>query len=741
MRFLDKLSIQSKLLLMLLLISIASILTIGYIGYNSGKTALTSSIFNQLVSLRAGRAEEISSYFQVTENHVLTLSESPAIIDAMKGFKAAYQKINTVSLTSGQQQTIEKFYREDFIPGLSRNLSDGSTPLAETYLPQTAAQSYLQYHYIVSNPNPLDKKIALADALDGSEYSRVHQRFHPLVKSIVEKFGYYDFYLVDVDTGNIVYSALKEADFGSNLNLGPYASSNLANAVQAVRKSRDPNFVTSVDFDFYRASRNRPSSFIATTIFDKTDFIGALLIQIPDSRINQIMTSRGKWQQTGLGRTGETFLVEPDTSVRSVPRLFAENPDQYYKVLQARGVANDIIEQIKRLGTPILTQKVQTAAPQRAIAGETGTLSYTDYRGESVLSAFQPIKLGDFNWGLVAKMDQSEAFAPVDNFTRRLLIASAILVPLVTLLSTWLSRLFVRPIKRLIAGTRQIEAGATDVEVNIRSQDEFGELAHSFNQMAYSLHEKDQVIQTTLHENERLLLNVLPPPIAARLKSGEQQISDVFPNVTVLYAEIEGFNELSAELLPDQTITLLNDIVTAFDEAAEPFGVEKMRSMGNVYIAVCGLSISRVDHIKRTMDFAFEILKVIRRFNQQQKASLSLDIGIHSGSVVGGIVGKTRFIYALTGETMKIAHDIHSSPEQNIIQVTQPIYDNLHDLYPFERAADVEIKGLANVPVWSIKGQNFVPDLPTQDVPAQDVPAQDVQAIALSAGSSVNAKE
>lgn len=701
MRFLNKLSIQSKLLLMLLLISIALILITGYMDYSNGKAAFTKTIFNQLVIVRSLKAKEIESYFQYTKNQALTLSESPLAIEAMKEFKAAYQKLETKTLKPNQQRELEKYYREVYIPELSQNVLEG-TPIVETYLPQTPIAKYLQYHYIVKKWLSRDKQNDIENT-DNSEYNQVHQQFHSLFKNLQKRFKYNDIYLIDVETGNIVYSVEKQVDFATNVWLSPYGNSNLAKAIETLQKSRDPNFVVIKDFEPYRPAYNKPCAFIVTTIFDGTEFIGSLVFQAPIEEINRIMTSKGQWQKIGLGKTGETYLVGTDNLLRSIPRLFVENPNQYYQTLKKSGLDNNTIERIRRLENPILIQENRSTVAQQALTGKEGTAVYKDYQDIAVLGAYQPVELGDFNWGLIAQMNASEAFAPINQFARQLLVTSAILVVIITPLSSWLARLFVRPIKQLMGGTCKIVRGETDVKVKIQTQDEFGELANAFNCMAKSLHQKELLLQQTMQENEKLLLNILPPLIAKRFKNGEQSIADTFPNVTVLYAEIEGFNELSAELPPEQTIMFLNEIVTAFDEVAESYGVEKMRTIGNLYVAVCGLSVARVDHAKRTVDFALDLLKVIRRFNQQQGTDLSLDIGIHSGSVVGGIVGKTRFIYALTGETMRIAYAIHASPRQNVIQVTHKVYEALRDLYPFEQIGEIEIPKLGTIPVWWLK--------------------------------------
>jgi class 3 adenylate cyclase len=286
------------------------------------------------------------------------------------------------------------------------------------------------------------------------------------------------------------------------------------------------------------------------------------------------------------------------------------------------------------------------------------------------------------------------------------LLGAAILIPLLTLLASYFARLFSRPISRLISGTRQVASGDTDVNVPVTSEDEMGELTASFNDMTHALRQKDEKIQTQMAENNRLLLNILPAPVAEQMKQGREQIADTFPNVTVLYAEIEGFSDLTLSLPADGAVAYLNELVGAFDEVAEQYGVEKIKTIGSAYLAVCGLSVPRIDHTKRTMDFAIEMLKIVRTFNQNHHSNLALDIGIHSGPVVAGVVGKSKFIYELWGETLNIAQAIHASPDENIIHVSEIVYDALSGMYAFQPGEPVMVKGKGAVSVWFIKPLN-----------------------------------
>jgi len=694
-----KLGVQSKVLAMVLLASLLSLLLTGLVSYSIGSKVLTTAVTNQLVALRNSRVDALKDYFGFLRNHVLTMSEGFLVIDGLRDFRAAYPKLQNTTLSAEQQKKLVAYYTDVFIPKLKKNV-DGEPALA-TYLPNTPADRYLTYHYTANNPRA-PKLDELEDAGDGSEYSGVHRKYSKRFHRLTEVFGYRDIFLVDIDSGNVLFSVAKEADMGSNLKTGIYADTALGRTFEEIRKSHDPYFVYISDMEHYKASFGEPAFFIGSTVFDGDKFIGALIYQLNPEAIDRVMTDNKKWEQQGLGKTGESFLVGQDFKFRSSPRVFLENPDQYFKILRAQGVSQEKIDWIKRANSPVLIQEVKTEGARRALAGQTGETQDIDYRGKLVLKSYQPIRIGTLEWGLVSKIDKAEALQGVRRLRDAMLLLGAILIPLLTLMSLALARSFIQPIQRLMRATKQIIAGDSAVQVKVDSEDEFGELSHSFNSMAHTLQQREESIRSQLQENDRLLLNILPARTAERLKQGEQSITEQYPSVSVLYADLEGFQDLSAELAPDQAIVVLNELIGAFDDAAERCGVEKLRSTGSNYLAVCGLSVPRIDDEKRTVELALAMLQVVERLSAKHGVRLSLDIGIHAGALAAGVVGSGKFYYDVWGETVTIARAIHISPKQNVIQVTDPVRQALDGLYSFEPLAPVEVKGEGVITVWEL---------------------------------------
>jgi class 3 adenylate cyclase len=694
-----RLGVQSKVLAMVLLASLLSLLLTGLVSFSIGSNVVATAVSNQLVALRNSRVDALNDYFGFLRNHVLTMSEGFLVIDAIKDFRAAYPKLQNTTLSTDQQKKLVAYYTDVFLPKLKKNL-DGEPALA-TYLPNTPADRYLTYHYTVNNPRDprLDE---LEDAGDGSEYSAVHRKYSKRFHRLTEVFGYRDIFLVDIDSGNVLFSVAKEADMGSNLKTGVYSDTALAKTFDEIRKSRDPYFVYISDIEHYKASFGEPAFFIGSTVFDGDQFIGALIYQLNPEAIDRVMTDNKKWGQQGLGKTGESFLVGQDFKFRSSPRAFLENPKEYFQNLRAKGVSQEKIDWIKRTNSPVLIQEVRTEGAKRALAGQTGEAEEFDYRGKRVLKSYQPIRIGKHEWGLVAKIDKDEALQGVRRLRDAMLLLGAILIPLLTLMSLALARSFIQPIQRLMGATKQIIAGDSAVQVKVDSADEFGELSSSFNSMAATLQQREESIRSQLQENDRLLLNILPARTAERLKQGEQSITEQYPSVSVLYADLEGFQDLSAELEPDQAIVVLNELIGAFDDAAERCGVEKLRSTGSNYLAVCGLSVPRIDDEKRTVELALAMLQVVERLSVKHGVRLSLDIGIHAGALAAGVVGSGKFYYDVWGETVTIARAIHISPKQNVIQVTEPVRRALDGLYSFEPMAPVEVKGEGVIPIWEL---------------------------------------
>ena len=480
--------IRTKLFAMVLAVALPTVALVGVLAYMGGKKAITESKFDHLTSVRASKANQIESYFRQIRHQAETFSEDRMVVQAMRELGESFRKLHTSEVTPGLKATVRSYYKDQFKPRLAAQRPGLKS--IEAFLPDDAASFYLQHKYIAANLHPLGKKDALDAADDSSDYSAAHRKYHRIMRNFLQKFGYYDLFLIDIE-GHVVYTVFKETDFATNLLTGPYRETSLAKAFGAVRNAPRGDTVRLVDFDHYAPSYDAPASFIACPIDDGDKRIGVLAFQMPVGEIDRVMTGNRSWRSDGLGESGETYLVGPDYKMRSISRFILEDPDGYLNALSKAGVPESSIEQIRTFGTSILLQEVRTDAVTAALAGKTDTSISDDYRHIPVLSSYAPLDIEDVDWSILSEIDVDEAFESIDTFAHSLLIGLAVMLVLVLAMSAYFARMFVSPIESLDTAAKQFAAGGRDIELTIKSGDELGSLTETFNDMVGSIRDRE----------------------------------------------------------------------------------------------------------------------------------------------------------------------------------------------------------------------------------------------------------
>lgn len=714
-----QLRIKTKLMAMLLSVSLGSIAIVSYLSWNRARSIIKTAISNQLISVRASKGHQIESYFNSLYNHIATLCEDRMVIEAMVEFNTSFKELNFEFIPDKWNQELENYYQNEFFPELAAIV--GGKPSFENYRPTTQAGTYAQYYYIAKNEAEVGKKSGLSDANDGSNYTKIHAKYHDIFLNLSQRFGYHDIFLIDHKTGNVVYSVSKETDFGSNLFRGVYRKTNLATAVDRVLRNPERGSIQLVDFEPYRPSYAAPAAFIAGPIYNGPHLVGIFAIQLPVDEINRVLTGNERWKNDGLGDTGETYLVGSDYTMRSISRFLIEDPESYKKDLESAGTPDSTIAQIERFNTSILLQPVKTEAAKRAISGAEGTSIIRDYRNTRVLSSFAPLKIRGVDWAIIAEIDLSEAYEPVRTLQEFLLISTVLLILVITFIARGVAARFVTPIDRMIEGARRIKDGNFDAEVTVEARDEFGELAASFNETLANVREQVQTVTDKTRENEALLLNVLPALAVERRQTGDRLAARTFQEITIMVASIDGFDELIENLDPQNGAELLDELIDIIDVLANRFDIERISLIGDDFVAVSGLSRPRMDHTQRLLEFLVEVEDTVIGFGNLHKGELRLRAGIHSGSVQAGIIGRSKFAYNIWGPALTISIALKSQAPTTSVLVSSSVFGRLKDSYEFMPVDPVLVSDTGEfVKAWKIS--NLTADIrdPNSSLPPTD---------------------
>ncbi|BAJ03275.1 methyl-accepting chemotaxis protein [Shewanella violacea] len=553
--------ISSKIVLASVLLSGIGILTAGsLVGWKSSSIAsyaLEKRAFEQLVAIREIQKSQIERYFSTIEKEMITLSNNEMVIDVMHHLPQEF--FDYGQQTSMRDDSALKQYYTNQFDKEYRNQNPSAMGSASSKLATLNSNTRaIQHAYISGNSNPLGSKNALEFAKDGTDYSNTHKKYHPQFNQYLEAFGFYDIFLVEPDSGYVVYSVFKELDYATSLLDGPYKNTGLAKAFRAANSTSNKNDTFLIDFKPYFPSYEAAAAFISSPVFSADGKkLGILIFQMPIDEINNLMTYDKEWRKVGLGSSGETYLVGDDHLLRSQSRFLYDDKSGYIKALRDAGMDAQIVNKIEASGSAIGYQRVDSEGARSALSGQTGIKTVMDYRNLEVLSAFAPLEIAGVKWAILSEIDVAEAMQDKENMLDAIWLTISIimliLIPITLVAGFMVGRGISNPINGFIAQVNRVTQNKDlTTRIDYQGEDELFSLASSFNQLL-------QELQSILNSVEELA--------ATLLKTTGKMMEDI--NETTEQTMQQSNNADSVAVATNQLLATIQEVARNASSAAD----------------------------------------------------------------------------------------------------------------------------------------------------------------------------
>jgi len=487
--------IKHQLIIAFIVISAVSILIssvlIGSNAISKTEIEVKYEVEQKLIAVRDLKKSQIIDYLTLIQNQIKVMSSSTWIADATVNFKQAFFDYPAQAGDSINISAIKGYYDNEFDQVFKENNNGKSSNTRQLLSSISDIALLFQQDYIASNSNPLGSKDALSDTQNGTTYNALHKEYHPGLRNFLQTYGYYDIFIVEPDSGHIIYSVFKELDYATSLNSGPYKNSGIAEAFKLGMQLQSPDETALVDFKPYLPSYDAPASFIASPIMKDGERLAILIFQMPIDGINNIMTNNQQWKETGFGDSGETYLVGGDNLLRSQSRFFIEDKEAYLQAVKS-SIDEATLAKIDARGSVIGLQKIKNDRIQDALEGNSNVNYINDYRGIAVVSAHTPVDVPGLHWALLSEIDHHEAFDHLNELRNSIIkttiIMAIVLIIIMGVLGTFFTRIVVRPIEMFSDRISRITS-QKDLTIRIPTDgnNEFSALGKELNCMLESL--------------------------------------------------------------------------------------------------------------------------------------------------------------------------------------------------------------------------------------------------------------
>jgi len=402
-----------KSILILVIIAMILSITSNYFLSSKIKENFIKYEKENLLSLAYASSYNIENYFINLKNIINTLSSSKNVQTASLEFTNSFNLINKElekedSLLS---KNLNDYYKNNYINNINTHITNAKKIRdSKEYIPKQFAGKVLQRNYILNNPFVLNEKYKLIKGSDNLTYNLVHEKYHDYFKNELSNYSFYDLFIIDKDA-NIVYSVDKEVEFGTNLENGVFSKSKLASIYKKAKSIKKGTFAFE-DYFPYEPSYNSPSAFLAQGIYDGNEFLGVLAIQIPTSKIDEVMSFKNKRFEAGLGKSGEIYIVGEDKLMRSNSR-FTSDSDNIY---------------VRKSANSVGITKVDSTSVKEGLKGNVGVTLIKDYRNIKVFSAYLPIELFGKRFVVLSEINEDEVLANLEKEIKWIFIAATLIL-------------------------------------------------------------------------------------------------------------------------------------------------------------------------------------------------------------------------------------------------------------------------------------------------------------------------
>lgn len=524
----DNQSLKKQLMVTYLLVGLVPLILLGLITLWVSSNMVSSQVNQNIKSIKANKVVAIENYANTIVNQVITASASPDLAVNLQALTQAYDgllanktfenEVNKQAHIHKLRQELSRYYSQEFLPQYRASNNGDSVDVDSLLNALNDEAVILQHAYIEANPAALGSKHEMFRSNLNLAYDDIHQLIHKSLKIYLEKFGYYDIFLVD-QQGRVVYSVYKELDYATNLLTGAYANSGLGQAFKAAQLLEATNDYALIDYAQYQPSYQAPASFIASPIEINGQRIGSLVFQMPLDAITSVMS-----EQKGLGETGESYLVGKDKLMRSDSIKF---PKQFSVDASFRN-----------------SRKVDNEAVIKGLSGKDGMIEVENYLNQSVLSGFVPVKFGSLDWVLIAEIETEEAFATVTNLKWITFIISLVATICIVIVARRVSTGIVKPVVGMQTTMAEISKTADFTKrVNIESENEIGQSVTSLNSLLAN-------VEASLDETNSVVSAMANGDFSQRVKS------DFTGSLLILKQGVNG----SASSI-EKAIQSVNDVV------------------------------------------------------------------------------------------------------------------------------------------------------------------------------------